>query len=86
MQATGCRCTVTIVRLVETQNWWYPACNLCKKSCLQVSKMQHIGHVHIQVSLHMALHAFSFQLQLIFPLPLEQQHVITYFNSYYIKT
>jgi len=51
-----------------------------------VSKMQHIGHVHIQVSLQMALHAFSFQLQLIFPLPLAQQHVKTYFYSYYIDT
>jgi len=44
-----------------------------------MSKMQHIGHVHIQVSLHMALHTFPLQLQLIFPLPLEQQHVNTYF-------
>jgi len=34
----------------------------------------------------MSLHAFSFQLQLIFPLPLEQQHVNTYFYSYYIDT
>jgi len=50
-----------------------------RRFILQMSKMQHIGHVHIQVSLHMALHTFSLQLQLIFPLPLEQQHVNTYF-------
>jgi len=57
-----------------------------RRFILQMSKMQHIGHVHIQVSLHMALHTFSLQLQLIFPLPLEQQHVNTYFQSYYIDT
>ncbi|KAG2650245.1 hypothetical protein PVAP13_1NG225138 [Panicum virgatum] len=32
---TGCRCTVTIIRLAETQSWWYPACNFCRKSCQQ---------------------------------------------------
>ena len=35
MQKTGCRCTVTIIRLAETQSWWYPACNFCRKSCQQ---------------------------------------------------
>jgi len=32
---TGCSCTVTIIRLAETQSWWYPACNFCRKSCQQ---------------------------------------------------
>ncbi|RLN12932.1 ribonucleoside-diphosphate reductase large subunit-like [Panicum miliaceum] len=29
----GCTCTVTITRLIDDYNWWFPSCNICKKSC-----------------------------------------------------
>ncbi|XP_062194097.1 replication protein A 70 kDa DNA-binding subunit D-like isoform X2 [Phragmites australis] len=29
----GCRCTVTITRLVQTTAWWFASCNKCSRAC-----------------------------------------------------
>ncbi|XP_062196404.1 uncharacterized protein LOC133899434 [Phragmites australis] len=29
----GCRCTVTITRVLLTTPWWFPSCNRCSRSC-----------------------------------------------------
>ncbi|CAO2038100.1 unnamed protein product [Urochloa humidicola] len=29
----GCRCTVTIARLVAGVSWWFPSCSKCAKAC-----------------------------------------------------
>ncbi|XP_062220897.1 uncharacterized protein LOC133920180 isoform X2 [Phragmites australis] len=30
----GCRCTVTITRLVQTIAWWFASCNKCSRACI----------------------------------------------------
>ncbi|XP_062208523.1 uncharacterized protein LOC133910017 [Phragmites australis] len=29
----GCRCTITITRLILTTPWWFPSCNRCNRAC-----------------------------------------------------